>query len=97
MEKFDYDLNKYLSYRKATRDEETKDRLDSAIEELKHKEIKLNGYKEFLLSDNAKRMIHDLEKHINDDAFDSFVYSISDSYMQDNLERGLENEEIMHV
>ena len=66
MNKFGYNLNKYLSYRKATRDDVAKDRLDSAIEELKHKEINLKGYEECLLSDNAKRMLHDLEKHIND-------------------------------
>ena len=38
-------------------------------------------------------MIHDLEKHINDDAFDSFVYIISDSYNDDlqKIERVIDN------
>lgn len=70
MNKFSYNINKYLSYRKATRNDEVKDKLEVAVEELKHKEINLNGYKECLLSDNAKRMLHDLEKHINDNNMD---------------------------
>lgn len=65
MKKFSYDLNKYLSYRKATRDDEAKDRLDSTIEELKNKEINLKGNNECKLSENAKKMVHDIERVID--------------------------------
>lgn len=72
MEKFNYDINKYMSYRKTTRNEEIKDDLEIAISELKKRKIHLVDNNECQLSDNARRMIHDIE-------------------------RGLENEEIMHV
>lgn len=60
MNKFDYDIKKYLSYRKATRDDISRDKLELAIEELKNKEINFKGCSECNLSENAKRMIHDL-------------------------------------
>ena len=67
MEKFDYDINKYMSYRKTTRNEETKDDLETAISELKKRKIHLVGNNECQLSDNARRMIHDIERRIKDE------------------------------
>ncbi len=67
MNKFDYDINKYMSYRKTTRNEEIKDDLEIAISELKKRMIHLVGNNECQLSDNARRMIHDIERRIKDE------------------------------
>jgi len=67
MEQFDYNINNYMEYRKTTRNEEIKDNLEIAISELKKKVIHLVGNNECQLSDNARRMIHDIERRIKDE------------------------------
>lgn len=68
MKDFDYDINKYMSYRKATKDVAfPQDDLEIAISELKKRKIHLVGNNECQLSDNARRMIHDIERGIKDE------------------------------
>ena len=55
MKEFDYDIGKYIEYRKRTRYEAKNDKIECIEEKYKGKE----------LSKNAKKCIHDIERRID--------------------------------
>lgn len=78
MSEFDYDINKYVSYKKTSREEAENDkkRQEDLIKELKkeNRQLKaenevmrniINSYEsECKLSEGAKRFVHDIEKGV---------------------------------
>lgn len=69
MKEFNYDINKYIDYRKKQRDEALKYEIEGVsigdiIEDTK-KAKKLCNLSD--LSENAKRMIHDIERRVDDE------------------------------
>lgn len=53
MKEFDYDIHKYIAYRKKQRDEAKKPKTDNVVEK-----------EECKLSENAKKCIHDIERRL---------------------------------
>ena len=79
MSEFDYDINKYMSYRKTSRDEAKNTKKMTLFEELEaikkeNRQLKaenevmrniINSYEsKCKLSDGAKRFVHDIERGI---------------------------------
>jgi uncharacterized protein YlxW (UPF0749 family) len=82
MSEFDYDINKYMSYRKTSRDEAENGKKTTLLEEYEtlKKEVRqlraenevmrniINSYEsECKLSDNAKRFVHDIERGLENE------------------------------
>ena len=70
MKEFDYDIGKYITYRKKLREEAKEQEfrgsleIEDIIEDLKNAKELCSNITKYQLSDNAKRFIHDIEKGV---------------------------------